>query len=155
MVSYIHVRRARALFRQSYCAIGTQLGTATVWLIVHPPTCAEECGGSWSRRGYTARWCYFGDETHWWLTANTNGWLGIGFSRNRRMVSSYSYCVTCAATCIWLHTYTMSHMLLTHMQCVNNIGIATTLLHILCAHKFNYPWCIPTASERCDYGWNR
>ena len=43
-----------------------------------------------SRLGYTANWTVRGDVVYFQVSANTPGWVGIGFSHNRFMVPMYS-----------------------------------------------------------------
>jgi hypothetical protein len=56
---------------------------------VEPDKCTPaSCAGSWKTAGYTAEWTVRGDMISFEVTAVTTGWVGIGFSLDRKMPNS-------------------------------------------------------------------
>ena len=46
----------------------------------------ESCSGSWTNPSYRANWTVEGDCVSFYVSATTDGWVGLGFSLNRFMV---------------------------------------------------------------------
>ena len=68
-----------------------------------------ECTGSYtpaeSSRSWAVQWTVRGDLIDFVVSADATGWVGIGFSENSEMVSSYiNTCTQTHAKCTFLYT---------------------------------------------------